>query len=886
MAPAGPPSTITLKVKVPPGYVEGGADDHSLGTFKTSAHVRHVRQRIQETLPSHPAPEKQRLLFAGRALVDDEQTLVDALNTRRDTSQTEYVLHLLIRSEGNNHNAPSAHRRVVSMSASSPATSAPQPTDTPTQAQVQGQAQPAPPGQPPHAQVNVPLANFQAQLQQQSDAMHQAMHQQAIHQQALHQQAHQMHLRHQMIAEQMAQAQRMGGVVPLIPGQPIRAGAPGFNQAIQMGQQQRAGMGMHGVGGQQNGQNALSFNAQQIPAQLQGMQPNGLTPQPYSSVPGASNASNTSTQEGVEPSERHADAPQGVVLPADGTNGHPPLPQAPPNPGAAPQLGPYPRVDGGRFQIHHHVQTFNVPVNLPQPAVQNWGFPNILPQGLLPQGMLPQGMMPQGMQPAAMQAQGMQPQGIAPTALDRAREDMAEMRRLIDEMRAGTTDQGQGFEEQSARLGQLQQAVNDYIDPLHLGAGGRERNGRPSGSGAAMATPHVRTPPPPRPTLPPMAMTPPPSNHPPAIANLRYHPPAQTRNNARTQMQPPVHSTNPNAVTCYLCSSPQGPQALIFSPQHGTYATSLGSDVQRSVFQATIPTTQVTSARARQLAQMPYQQAPNAAAAAIAAGVTQQQPGIVADPAQAVGAPQAQAVNQQQQPQQQQRQDQPVDGMNAALGQFWLLFRILIFAYFLLGANMGWRRPIALMMIGFGFWMVRLGLFGQGGIARRWWDDLIRVGPPPAGPAAVAGNGQAGRQQQGAPPHGADGTRQPMPTPEQVAQRLLDERQQVRDARMQRLREFIRPVERMVALFVASLWPGIGEAHVEAREREERRRQEEEVQARRREEEERAEKEENDRKTLEGVSGGGDGGEAASSSVGVDDGGKKAEGSHQASMDA
>jgi len=125
-----------------------------------------------------------------------------------------------------------------------------------------------------------------------------------------------------------------------------------------------------------------------------------------------------------------------------------------------------------------------------------------------------------------------------------------------------------------------------------------------------------------------------------------------------------------------------------------------------------------------------------------------------------------------------------------------------------------------------------------------------------------------------------------MPTPEQVAQRLLDERQQVRDARMQRLREFIRPVERMVALFVASLWPGIGEAHVEAREREERRRQEEEVQARRREEEERAEKEENDRKTLEGVSGGGDGGEAASSSVGVDDGGKKAEGSHQASMDA
>jgi hypothetical protein len=64
------------------------------------------------------------------------------------------------------------------------------------------------------------------------------------------------------------------------------------------------------------------------------------------------------------------------------------------------------------------------------------------------------------------------------------------------------------------------------------------------------------------------------------------------------------------------------------------------------------------------------------------------------------------------------------------------------------------------------------------------------------------------------------------------------------------LREQIRPVERAVALFVASLWPGIGEAHVRAqrelREQEERRAAEAEVEARRRVEEERGAQEKKD----------------------------------------
>jgi hypothetical protein len=155
----------------------------------------------------------------------------------------------------------------------------------------------------------------------------------------------------------------------------------------------------------------------------------------------------------------------------------------------------------------------------------------------------------------------------------------------------------------------------------------------------------------------------------------------------------------------------------------------------------------------------------------------------------------------------------------------------MIFAYFIIGTNMGWRRPVALATIGLGFYLIRAGLFGDGGIARRWWDGIVRVEQRP--------RAQAQGQGEGAP---AEGEQRPgqLPTPEELAQRLLQERQEALNrAPLHRIREQLRPVERAGALFFASLWPGVGEAHVRAREAEERRVQEEEVEQRRREEEER-----------------------------------------------
>ncbi|KAK1071802.1 hypothetical protein LTR33_010378 [Friedmanniomyces endolithicus] len=305
-------------------------------------------------------------------------------------------------------------------------------------------------------------------------------------------------------------------------------------------------------------------------------------------------------------------------------------------------------------------------------------------------------------------------------------------------------------------------------------------------------------------------------------------------NHMQQPLRPPM---NPSDTTCYLLSGPQGPQALLFSPQHGTYngAFTQGAAVATS---RPIPTPTTNATLVAQAAQQPPQNAQQQALAQLV-----QQPGqghqpqpVPANPA-APAAPNAQQAAPAAAAAAAAAAADPNAPVQALFNHFWLLFRVLIFAYFLLGSNLGWRRPAALAVIGVGFWMVRAGLFGEGGVARRWWDGVVRVGPP--APAAGAAGGQPGAEGQGAARAGA------MPTPEEVARRLIEER---RDGRQQRLREFVRPVERAVALFVASLWPAIGEAHVREQEAEvQRRRDEEEVAGRRREEEARRVEEEREK---------------------------------------
>ncbi|KAK6432443.1 hypothetical protein LTR95_011384, partial [Oleoguttula sp. CCFEE 5521] len=736
MAPPEPPSEIILRVKVPPGHLEGDRDEFSVGAIYTSLTVGAVRQRIQQLLPSNPVPERQRILYGGRALVDNEQTLADALNTRRDTSQTEYVIHLLVKDRATDNNSP--HRRVVS--ASTPLSYGPNSGPLP---QPQPQPSDAPGDMPVHAQLPPHLRHQQQHAQQHAQHLAMLQHRQAQMQQQLMMQQHQM-LHH-----------GPGAPGPPFGMMPVQMGAPGAGE----------------------------------PPTAPAAPNTNLADRQSQNVDGASN----------EPQQGGADA-QSLNTAAAPNSGRPVSGQGFHVQGVGP--------DGNRFEIHQ--QTINIPGNvfpgqmpmgMPMPQFPGMGMPFPMP------GMAPRPQMP-----------AMPPSG-APSALDRARQNVMEMRRLLDQMRAANA--GEAELACVAQLEQHMNAVNDYIDPFRIGrvpllSQGpptapiplSETNGRmdgmPTGGQPLPNLIHVH-------------------NGFPAPNGVQVQAPPF----GRVQMplptgfrpvQPAQQPQTPSDISCYLLSSPTGPQALLFSPEHGQFTGRLTNMSAQRRFRRAPSLAPTQTATFNQPGATYVQPAPAAGEQAVA-----QQNAAAPPPDPAV----AQI--------QQGRAPDPMAPIQPLINNFWMLFRIMIFAYFLMGANMGWRRPVALGLIGLGFWMIRAGLFGDNGIMRRWWEGVVRVeqAVPRVNENAAAAGGNEQQAQTAA-----------VLTPEQLAQRLLQQRQeQLNRAPLHRLREQVRPLERAAALFFASLWPGIGEAQVQAQEAVERRRNEEEVEARRREEEARAQAE-------------------------------------------
>ncbi|KAK3702979.1 hypothetical protein LTR37_014709 [Vermiconidia calcicola] len=679
-----PPETITLKIRVPPGHLGTTAQDSfDLGSVSVGATIGSLRQRIQNLVPTHPSPERQRLLYGGRALVDNEQTVADALNTKRDVGQREYVVHLLVKGEGLNATTGlgSGHVRAAS---------------TPPTGPQNGTALP----QQQMPQMNVPPHMHNMLLQQQQ------------------QQMRAMHLAH---AQGQAQAQQRNGgggaafFSPLAAGQGAGMGLPASIQmppGMQLPQQTRMG----------------PMQQQNEVDQANGITPTGRIDGQQTQTP----APSTEAQNG-QPQANN----QGQRRPVSGQGFH--------FEGTTP--------NGQRIQFHQ--QTINIPHLNPG----QFGQP-------------PQMAMPFGM-PGIPPPPGFgQPPRQQPSALDRARENMAEMRRMLDEIRnqpdAPTEEQRRRIEEAQRRA----REVEGYIDPFSLGgapastaAGGGDGTGR-------------RSAPPP---LPPRAA--------PIMAQ---------------QQQQPSATTNPNDVTAYLLSGPQGPHALLFSPQHGTFHGSAR------------PTPTI---RAQQPPLQRWHQQP-------AAGGAQDNNIAAARPLPGPAVDAAAAPN----------------PLQPLLAHFWLLLRILIFAYFLLGANMGYTRPIMLLGIGLIFWALRMGALGNvAGPVRAWWEGVV------AAPGEQRNQAPQALERDGGAPA------VPMRTPQQVAQRLLEDRDR---ARRNWWRERVRPVERAVALFVASLWPGVGEAHVRAREEEQiRLAGEAEVEGRRRVEEERVRREGEEKEKEEGRKG-------------------------------
>lgn len=302
----------------------------------------------------------------------------------------------------------------------------------------------------------------------------------------------------------------------------------------------------------------------------------------------------------------------------------------------------------------------------------------------------------------------------------------------------------------------------------------------------------------------------------------------------------------------FLLSSPQGPVGVLFD-QQGTFTTapftsslpsqsfvdqftqnrqliaSLGQQVAQSAqhFRGHLAGEQPTPTPTQQPGQAQPAQQPEAFDQALAQRVIQN---II------------QNRNERQAGAQPANPAAPAENDRVAniAGHLWLVFKLACFVYIFAGGG-GWYRPLMLGSIAVIVYIVQLGVFeAQLNVVRQHFEALL----PNADRLAQGGRANHNQANANAAAATGDARRNAPVTPEEAARRLL---LQQRNNQFGWARDAMRTLERGVALFVASLWPGIGERMVHAQEErerlervaasEERERQEEEERRRREEEE-------------------------------------------------
>ena len=257
----------------------------------------------------------------------------------------------------------------------------------------------------------------------------------------------------------------------------------------------------------------------------------------------------------------------------------------------------------------------------------------------------------------------------------------------------------------------------------------------------------------------------------------------------RTIPPQPVRQ-NTESGPFYLLSSPNGPQAILMPPQNtavaGTQFVPGAAFVvhrqQQPLWRHLLPTPATDTARAN-------------------TGVHEPRPAAEAplqNPAQ--DAPAAPAGNPDR------------DFALSIIRRLWLFLRLYIFAFLFSEAG-SWRRW-SLLCIG-----ALIAVLSETETVHRLrriiWEPIMRH---LEGVVPLAGNDPRHRDpnpiqgQNAVQPQDAGTNR--VPDPGQLAQRLLRERNE-RD--LNSFRQFLHWLERAVALFIASLVPGVGERHIRAR---------------------------------------------------------------------
>jgi hypothetical protein len=289
--------------------------------------------------------------------------------------------------------------------------------------------------------------------------------------------------------------------------------------------------------------------------------------------------------------------------------------------------------------------------------------------------------------------------------------------------------------------------------------------------------------------------------------------------------QPRVNHMQPTNTTAWLLSSPTGPQGFLFAPGHGYFS---------SLSPATSAAQQEPYQHHGSAVSQGNQRADTTTATVPHAELANDQPrndaqGAVVRANQPLPGP---ALAQAEQ------NGQDNDLFAFIINRGWLFLRLYLFM-FVFSEPGTWKRWLMIVAAAIICLQPRNGPFTRLMTAARGHFDNL-VGPPAQQPRAgdpARPNANAGDPLQPAGPRNDATAQRPanvrgavQMTPEEAAARILTEQRNQQNLRPRFWRDTFYRLEQSIALFLASLVPGVGERHVRAREetRREERRQEDE----------------------------------------------------------
>ncbi|KAF2277186.1 uncharacterized protein EI97DRAFT_466705 [Westerdykella ornata] len=760
-------TAINLKVLSPSTEVQG---DIHLPDLPISLTLKELRDRIQNEIPSRPATERMRLIYRGRALSRETDTLSDVLGLDNVRTSKDHTLHLVLREQ----------TPISTVSSPGPAS-----------AQRSSSVPPNPfrPGQtPPH--VGLPPTNPFRAIPESRPSSQPQLPSRVHPPHPLHAPPHHHH--------NHPPPHQYGSPVPI----PVRvqlAPAPAqMNPSTTHPQEGRS----------RSGTPVQGVSRQMTPVVV----PPGAILAPAGGLP-ATHTLRTDT--GVGPNGEHVTVTRifnnaNVPLPAP-VPAHPLLPRPFPHPPGFPQTARFPAPPTGGSVDQHLVRARNG-LDTARQEMNNVRILLLQTPGQAPPNHPPAWRMEQIRNHMLNHTQGLNQlqQGLTSLTLEPTmanNQEIAQLARAANELR------------------EIAESVNAMLDPARTAntSHGPSASEQPATAARSATAPST------------------------TLSTGPAGPNPEAATNRESNANVPSTETRPEL---FILSSPQGPVGILFD-QGGTYTTA--PMVNTLPFQAF---TQQFASNRQLLANLGQQFTQNMAQNLQplgAVGNVQNQGAAAADRAVAQGNTQNQAPNQNQDVGQaaaagaaapnivpgQQGQQAPPDRLALWAGHAWLMFKLAVFVY-IFGGPFGWYRPIFLGLASIVIYLFQIGLF----------DDRVREirghfeALLPMGENNNNNNGGAARANaQAGDRAGQRGQLEPDQnlSPEQAALRMVQQRQEQRQGWM---RQSIRSVERAFALFVASLWPGVGEGMVRAQEERARAERAAEEERLRREEEERKKKEE------------------------------------------